>query len=269
MEHGIFPSFSVRILNIREVRKYMNSTTSLLHEMSWTDIEELDKNTTVFLFPVGSTEQHGPHNPLGTDFLIAEHVARKSSSLSENAYCLPTLSIGVASHHRNFPGTLWSSRITFEAMVKDVLKSINYHGFKKIIIVNGHGGNSSSIMNAISDVNDDLDMVCTMFEWWRDEEIINSVFGVPSAIHADAIETSTIWAARPDLAKEERLKGLTSADKWGRMIGSLFLPSRTDQFTKTGIAGSLKGISIEKGNQALDKVISKLVESIENLSLFK
>ncbi|MHA1200504.1 MAG: creatininase family protein [Candidatus Heimdallarchaeaceae archaeon] len=247
----------------------MKPNTSLLHEMSWTDIDKLNKETTVFLLPAGSTEQHGPHNPLGTDFLIAEHVARKSASLSKHAYCLPTLSIGVASHHRNFAGTLWTSRNTFEQLVKDVINSVNYHGFKKIIVINGHGGNSSSILNAITDYNDNMDMLCTMFEWWSDEEIINLVFGTPSAIHADAIETSAVWAARPDLAKEERLTGLTSAEEWGRKIGSLYLPSRADQFTPTGIAGKLEGISIDKGNQALEKVIEKLVKAIEDLSNYQ
>ncbi len=247
---------------------HMNSDSSLLHELSWTDIERLDKKTTVFLFPVGSTEQHGPQNPLGTDFLIAEHVARKSAELVENAYCLPTLPVGVAPHHRNFPGTLWTSRSTFETLVKDVIHSIHYHGFEKVIVVNGHGGNSSSVLNAITDYNDIHDMVCSMFEWWRDSEIISSVFNVPSAIHADVVETSTVWAIRPDLAKEERLAGLTSADVWGRLIGSLYIPSRADQITETGIAGTLEGISIDKGNQALEKIIKKLVKAIEDLSSY-
>ena len=244
----------------------MNIKSSLLHELSWTDVEKLDKESTVFLFPVGSTEQHGPQNPLGTDFLIPEYIARKSAEISNTAYCLPTIPIGVSSHHRNFLGTLWTSHSTFESIIKDVIHSIHYHGFKKVIVVNGHGGNSSSIMNAISDYNDYHGMICTLFEWWKDEEIIKSVFNTSSAIHADVVETSTVWAVRPDLSKEERLVNLASADKWGRVIGELYLPSRTDQFTSTGIAGKLEGISIEKGKQAIDKIIKKLVKSIEILS---
>ena len=244
----------------------MKNRINLLHEMSWTDVAELDKQTTVIVLPVGSTEQHGPQNPLGTDFMIAEYIAREATSKSINAVCLPTLPVGIASHHRNFSGTLWTSRGTFEQLVKDVLNSVNYHGFSKVIIVNGHGGNTSCIMNAITDYNDLEEMICTLFEWWKDEEIIKSIFGIASAIHADAVETSTVWAIRPDLAKEERLKGLTSVKEWGRNIGSLFLTSRTDQFTETGIAGSLEGISIEKGKQILGIAVEKLVTSIEDVS---
>ena len=247
----------------------MNSKKFLLHEMSWTDIDSLDKDTTVFLLPVGSTEQHGPQNPLGTDFLIAQHVAREAAKKSDLAYCLPTISVGVASHHREFAGTLWLSPDTFRNVIKEVIHSIHYHGFDKIIVVNGHGGNSASIMLAISEYNDIHDMICLLFEWWQDEELIQSIFGIPSAIHADAVETSTVWAARPDLVRPERFEGLTSAEKWGREIGGLYLSSRTDQFTSTGIAGSLEGFSKEKGEKALEAAVKKLVNAIEELSRFE
>ena len=95
----------------------MNSNSSLLHEISWTDVKELDKKSTVILLPVGSTEQHGPHNPLGTDFMIAEYIAKEAASLSKKSYCLPTLPVGVASHHRNFPGTLFSSVLPIPQLV--------------------------------------------------------------------------------------------------------------------------------------------------------
>ncbi|NPD87673.1 MAG: creatininase family protein [Asgard group archaeon] len=247
----------------------MNSNKYLLHELSWVDIKALDKQSTVFLLPVGSTEQHGPQNPLGTDFLIAQYVARIAAKNSEIVYCLPTLPIGVASHHRNFAGTLWLKPHTFETMVKEVIHSVHYHGFDKLIVVNGHGGNTASIMQAISEYNDVHDMLCVLFEWWSDEELIKSIFGVPGAVHADAVETSTVWAACPDLVIPERFEGLTSAEKWGREIGGLFLSSRTDQFTETGIAGSLDGISKDKGQQALDAAAKKLVYVAEELSRYK
>ena len=247
----------------------MNSKKYLLHSLSWTDIKALDKDSTVFLLPVGSTEQHGPQNPLGTDFLIAQYIARKAAEYSSIIYCLPTLPIGVASHHRNFPGTLWLNPDTFQTLVKEVIHSVHYHGFDKIIVVNGHGGNTTSIMLAISEYNDKHDMLCLLFEWWKDSELIEAIFGVPNAVHADAVETSTIWAACPDMVNPERFDGLTSAEKWGREIGGLYLPSRTDQFTPTGIAGSLEGISKEKGQRALDAAVEKLIQAGEELAKYK
>ena len=247
----------------------MNSKKYLLHEISWTDIEKLDRKKTVFLLPVGSTEQHGPQNPLGTDFLIAEHIARETAKRSPNVYCLPTLPFGIASHHRNFPGTLWLDPSTFLSVIEEVILSIHYHGFDKLVVVNGHGGNTASIMLAISEINDVHDMICSLFEWWKDEELAMDIFGVPSAVHADTVETSTVWAAYPDLVKEERFEGLKSAEKWGREIGDLYISSRTDQFTETGIAGPVGGFSIEKGKKILEGSINKLLSSLEKLSKYE
>jgi creatinine amidohydrolase len=150
-----------------------------------------------------------------------------------------------------------------------VIHSVKYHGFDKLIVVNGHGGNTASIMLAISEYNDIHDMLCLLFEWWKDEDLIKEIFGVPGAIHADAVETSVVWAACPEGVVSERFEGLTSAEKWGREIGDLYLSSRTDQFTSTGIAGSLEGISKEKGQQTLDAAIKKLVNAAEELSKYK
>ncbi len=230
----------------------------LLHELSWKDIKNLEQGTTVFILPVGSTEQHGPQNPLGTDFLIAEKIARNVAESTINVYCLPTLPIGVASHHRDFPGTLWTSPQILLQLVKDVLHSMLHHGFKKIIVCNGHGGNTSAIMQAISECNDKDEMICLLFEWWKDEELIKSVFGVPSAVHADTVETSVIWAAEESLVQTDKFDQLTSSEEWGRKIGDLYFPSRTKQFTESGIAGPIDGISREKGLKVLEKAVIKL-----------
>ena len=246
----------------------MESDRYLLHEMTWQDISKIDSKKSVFILPIGSTEQHGPQNPIGTDFLIAEHIARKTAEKSPFAFCLPTIPVGVASHHRNFPGTLWVSHKIFEEYVTDVLKSLHHHGFDKVIAVNGHGGNTSSILNAISYCNDDLKMTCMLFEWWKHPTLVTSVFEGQSCGHADAVETSVIFAAKPELVHEDRFENLTSSSKWGREIGALYLPSRTDQFSSSGIAGSLEGISLEKGQKLLETAVSVLKQSIEEISAY-
>ena len=244
----------------------MKDTKYLLHELSWQDISKIDKDKTIIILPIGSTEQHGPQNPIGTDFLIAEHIAHKTAERSDLAYCLPTIPIGVASHHRNFPGTLWVSHEVLEEYVTEVLNSLHYHGFDKVIIINGHGGNTSSISNAVSYCNDVLEMTCIHFEWWQDSSLIESIFDGQSCGHADAVETSVIFAAKPDLVQTDKFDSLTSASKWGREIGGMYLSSRTDQFTSSGIVGSLEGISQEKGQKLLEMTISILEQAIKEIS---
>ena len=240
----------------------------LLHELSWKDIKDLNQDTTVFILPIGSTEQHGPQNPLGTDFLIAQSIAIDAAMKTENVFCLPTLPIGVASHHRDFPGTLWTSPQTLLQLVKDVLHSMLHHGFKKLIVCNGHGGNTSAIMQAISECNDKDEMKCLLFEWWNDEDLIKSVFGVPGAVHADAVETSVIWAAEESLVQTDKFNQLTSSEEWGRKIGDLYFTSRTIQFTESGIAGPIEGISREKGLKVLEKAVFKLSNAAIELSIY-
>lgn len=242
------------------------SQSYLLHELSWSDINTLDPRNTVFILPTGSTEQHGPQNPLGTDFLIAEYIARNAAEQSPVAYCLPTLPFGVSSHHRDFPGTLFVTPQTFESVVTEVLLSLKVHDFTKVIVVNGHGGNTSAIFNALSTINDKHGMIGLLFEWWRDPEIVQKYFNVPAALHADAVETSVIWAAHPKLVKTDKFDELSSSPEWGVKIGGLIKPSRTLEFTNSGIAGSIQGISQEKGGALLDEAIKKLIESINALS---
>ena len=76
----------------------------MLREMSWFDLKGTITEDTVAVIPVGSTEQHGPHNPLGTDHMIAERIA---AGVKDEALITPTVPVGYSEHHRQFPGTLW------------------------------------------------------------------------------------------------------------------------------------------------------------------
>ncbi|UJG44496.1 MAG: creatininase family protein [Candidatus Heimdallarchaeum endolithica] len=237
--------------------------------LTWEDVKSLDKDKAVILIPLGSIEQHGPQNPIGTDYLISTYIAEKASEKNPKAYSLPPIPIGVSSHHRNFPGTLWFSPDVFRSIVREIFLSLKHHGFRKIIVVNGHGGNTSSIMEVIGDFNDRFDFIALLFEWWKDEQILKKVIGHSQVIHADEVETSVIWAIYEEYVKEEKFEKLTSSPMWGRYIGDLFLSSRTDQFTKSGIAGALNEISRENGLKILEACIDKLDEHIKLLSNYK
>ncbi|TRO48691.1 creatininase family protein [Candidatus Bathyarchaeota archaeon] len=77
-----------------------------LHEISWSEAKELFQETDVAILPVGSTEQHGPHNPLGTDHLVAEALSKVVGERT-GVPVLPIIPVGISEHHRQFPGTLW------------------------------------------------------------------------------------------------------------------------------------------------------------------
>ena len=113
--------------------------------LTWPAIEELLATSDLAIVPVGATEQTGPHNPTGSDYFIAEHVAR---AVGERSHVLvtPTVAVGVSAKHRQFPGTLWVPPQVFYNYVKYQTLSLAEHGIKKIVFVNGHGGNANTLV---------------------------------------------------------------------------------------------------------------------------
>ncbi|RLI18105.1 creatininase family protein, partial [Candidatus Bathyarchaeota archaeon] len=108
----------------------------LLHEMSWVEARKYFLENDIAILPVGSNEQHGPQNPLGTDHFIAKAIAEEAAKRS-GVLCLQVIPFGVSSHHRQFWGTIYISPKTFKGYVKEACLALNYYGVKKIVIVNG------------------------------------------------------------------------------------------------------------------------------------
>lgn len=86
---------------------------TFLYEMSWTEAKEYFGKNDIAIFPVGSTEQHGPANPLGTDFLTAKAIAEETAKRT-GVLCLPVIPFGVSSHHKQFWGTIFISPRIFK-----------------------------------------------------------------------------------------------------------------------------------------------------------
>ena len=116
-----------------------------LAEKSWPEAGKLFEETDVAILPVGSTEQHGPHNPLGTDHLIAARMAFEVGERT-GVPVLPVVPVGVSAHHRQFPGSLWVSPGVFRDYIKGIALAAASHGVRKFLVVNGHGGNTPSLM---------------------------------------------------------------------------------------------------------------------------
>ena len=110
-----------------------------LQELTWPEVAAYLESDDIAIFPVGSTEQHGPAGPLGVDsyaaIALAEDAARATGVL-----VTPPLWFGDSPHHLDFPGTLSLSTETLVAVAKDVVRSLARHGFRKVLVINGHKG---------------------------------------------------------------------------------------------------------------------------------
>lgn len=183
---------------------------NLLAEMSWEQVEEYLKRDDRIILPLGAMEQHGRHLGLGTDHFEAEAIARGVGERSQVAIA-PTLNYGMSHAHLSFKGTMSLRPTTLISVLEDLLRSLYRHGFRRILVVNGHGGNSAALESALHQVADDLPGLQTkIFQWWTDQEsysVITNVLGPQQGSHATDGETSFMLAIRPNAVKMNRLSG--------------------------------------------------------------
>lgn len=112
-----------------------------LTDLTWTDVAALDRNTPVII-PVAALEQHGHHMPLFTDSMLAnEIISRIETSLCARVLIAPMMWFGNSHHHMDFPGTLSAEPRLYIDLLNNLLENFIAHGFKRLIIFNGHGGN--------------------------------------------------------------------------------------------------------------------------------
>jgi creatinine amidohydrolase len=114
-------------------------------EFNSSEINALDRDRTIVILPLGSLEQHGPHMPLGTDTMLAQAVALGGAKKDGNGVVLAPPWYGFSAHHMGFAGTISLRMETLIALAEDIVGSVVAHGFRRILIVNGHGGNGGAI----------------------------------------------------------------------------------------------------------------------------
>ena len=179
-----------------------------LVEMTWPEVSALSKDTPVVI-PVAAIEQHGHHLPVVTDsLLLGEIVARVSARMADSVLFAPLQWLGNSHHHIDFPGTLSASPRVYLDLVGDLVENFLTHGFRRIVVVNGHGGNDVPAKQALFEVRqrhrrrDDLLLLMTTYwglgtrPWDHDASIVQREMG-----HACEWETSMVLRAAPQLVK--------------------------------------------------------------------
>ncbi|WP_049971268.1 creatininase family protein [Haladaptatus cibarius] len=225
---------------------------SLLHEHTTTTARDDLADADVALLPTGSVEQHGPALPLGTDFMAAQAVAHTVSD-REDVICLPTVPVGVSEHHRQFDGTLWTAPETFENYIADIVASIASHGVRKIVIVNGHGGNSGALQRVARRLRREEIAFAVPWNWWSGiGEILDDEFGV-GITHADEIETSMLLTVAEDLVREAALEDAEAGagETWGKDVHGANVGFDTTDFSESGVVGHPTEGSKEAGERLL------------------
>ncbi len=181
---------------------------------TWTDIEARLKSDDRILFPIGSTEQHGPTGLIGTDAICPETIA---SGLSEHGVLIgPTLSIGMAQHHLAFPGSITLRPSTLIALVRDVVESLASQGFRKFLFLNGHGGNINTVQAAFAEIYAQASLSGSasglqleLFNWFQGQRVTKltrELFADDEGWHATPSEISLTWYAYPNQVRDTPLE---------------------------------------------------------------
>jgi creatinine amidohydrolase len=123
-----------------------------LAEMNWPAVAALSKNTPVVI-PVAALEQHGHHLPVFTDSMLVGEITRRAEQpLKDRVLFAPVMWLGNSEHHLDFPGTMSASPRAYIDLLVDMIENFITHGFKRIVILNGHGGNNVPGQQALFEV---------------------------------------------------------------------------------------------------------------------
>ena len=228
-----------------------------LSDMSWKQAGGAFEEDTIALIPVGSIENHGPHLPLGTDYFTALHIAERVSREGE-WILVPPIPVGVSEHHRQFPGSLFVEPEVLRAYCLGICRSLSTHGIRKIVYVNGHGGNTAALNETIMTLRKE-NIHAFVFQWWDAvADLISEICELPHD-HAGDMETSMILCLRPELVHEERFReAAADVSEWGRVIHGVQTAFDTVDFTPSGVVGNPEYATAAKGKRLYDASAGEL-----------
>ena len=231
-----------------------------LRDATWPEAEAAE--TTLALLPVGSTEQHGPHAPLGTDSLTAQAVTDAAEAAYDGEVVVaPPIHVGVAEEHRDFSGTLWVSEDTFRQYVRETVGSLAHHGWTRVVVVNGHGGNVDPLREVCGRITRHDTADAWAFTWF-------DAVDAPDMGHGGPVETSLLRATHPELIRDGRLDDAaeTGADGWGEWVSGVNLAYDSSEFSENGTVGDPREGSADRGEQLLDEATAALVALLERVA---
>jgi creatinine amidohydrolase len=257
-----------------------------LPQMTWAEVEQALTHTDAVIIPLGSIEQHGRHLPLGTDTYEAVETAKLIAQKAD-VLVAPVVIAGLSSHHMGFPGTITLSPETFEAVVFETAQSLIRHGFRKILIFNGHGGNNISVANVIQKINQTTRAVAFdlgRIEIARKEPLYPPI---PWDVHAGVEETSMMLylagslvdmskAVNPKLSIPPDVAQMDTLGKSDPAMAKLaedmrFRPfetgkkTSTREMTDTGsvTTGDIRTATAERGRRELEGFVDAAAKFIE------
>ncbi|MCX8998387.1 creatininase family protein [Rhizobiaceae bacterium BDR2-2] len=233
-----------------------------------TDFGAIDPDRAVALLPVGATEQHGPHLPLGTDSILAEAMAREAGARAETAevYLLPAIAYAKSDEHLAFAGTVTLDAETLLATVMQIGRSVARAGIRKLVLLNAHGGNVPVLQIAARSLRIETRLLTVTAGWMA--------MGFPpglvspqeqrDGIHGGLVETAAMLHLRPDLVDMAQARDFVPAsaavaagNEVLRMVGPVGFGWVSEDLHPAGVAGNAAAATAEAGRAIVEHAAAR------------
>ena len=226
----------------------------LWQELTAPELVELARRDATVLLPVASMEQHGPHLAVGVDTILCERVCRLAAghvAPDMPVVVAPTLWCGMAEHHMAFGGTFTFDIPTYRAVLLCFLRSIARHGFRRVFIVNGHGGNIAPLAALLPELAIETKLVLRVTTYFElAQPAMPAILEDQERVrHACEGETSLMLALAPDCVRRDKLPvavGIKNSTPRPLGVGQ-YRAYRS--FTETGVVGDARRATKEKGER--------------------
>ncbi len=242
-------------------------------DLTWAELNDAAERAPVVVLPIGSMEQHGPHLPLDTDIYPMSRWCLDAAKLApDDILLMATIPYGYNIHATDFPGTIHVEPDTFSNYCTDVCRSVAHHGFKKIVLVNGHGSNASPLDLVARRVVMETDASCALLTWITlgheaFKPLRESVFP-GGCSHACEAETSVYLYLDPQRVQMDKaqdhvrtnMDDLYYVDMFG--AGPVKLAWWTSADTPHGAIGQPTLASAEKGRALYESGLERFVEFV-------
>lgn len=248
-----------------------------LEHTRWPDLANLAKN--IFVVPLGSLEQHGPHLPLSTDSLIVSHVADGIERLrSPNIVLLPVQWLGHSPHHRRF-GCVSLDLQPYIDLLRGICRSLVHLGARKILLLNGHGGNDVPCKAAQRELKSEFEQMRDLYivyaaYWNLAAESFGHIRSSPKGGmgHAGEMETSILLAQDAELVDLSKASNAGCSPGIGQWKLDMLQPlpfslvNEFDELSPTGVIGMPEEATSEKGAQFLEAAVNGVVRLLDDMS---
>jgi creatinine amidohydrolase len=233
---------------------------------------------TVVIIPLGATEQHGPHLPVQVDWRLAYEVSLRAARLMhgrQRALVTPAIPFGMSEHHMSPGGTLTLNFATMAAVVGCVVKSAARHGFERIFVLNGHGGNIAALETIITELTVELKLPLAGGTYWHiaADSIAKILERQDRVLHACEAETSMLQALSPETVlplepsfRTPLIPGLSAIEG---VNPGVYRWQQLGTRSKIGLIGEAWAATPEKGRLLLDAVSRDVADALSNQALWE